>query len=276
MASQDWSDEHQVLDSLQLFLEEAGRHRLLTPAEEVALAKRIERGDLVAKRHMIEANLRLVVSIAKDYRDRGVPFLDLIQEGNIGLNRAVEKFDWRRGFKFSTYAIWWIRQNVQRALANQSSTIRVPVHVVDRQQKLARATQTFEACEGRRPSESELAELTGLAPHHVEEALGAPRASVSLNQTVGPDDDSEFGDLLSDDEAQDFLHEAETSLRNRDVRAALDALPIRERRALVLRFGFEGEPSTLDAIGKELGMTRERARQVVEQGLRRVGLALAA
>jgi DNA-directed RNA polymerase sigma subunit (sigma70/sigma32) len=186
MASQDWSDEHQVLDSLQLFLEEAGRHRLLTPAEEVALAKRIERGDLVAKRHMIEANLRLVVSIAKDYRGRGVPFLDLIQEGNIGLNRAVEKFDWRRGFKFSTYAIWWIRQNVQRALANQSSTIRVPVHVVDRQQKLARATQTFEACEGRRPSESELAELTGLAPHHVEEALGAPRTTTRSSAIFCP------------------------------------------------------------------------------------------
>jgi RNA polymerase primary sigma factor len=276
MASQVWSDHHQPLDSLQLFLDAAGRRRLLTGAEEVVLAKRIERGDVGAKQHMIEANLRLVVSIAKDYRGLGVPFLDLIQEGNIGLNRAVEKFDWRRGFKFSTYAIWWIRQSVQRAVANQSSTIRVPVHVIDRQLKLSRAAHRMEVRLGRRPTKTELAEITGMPLRHVEEALGVPRASVSLNQTVGPDDDVELGDLVADDETEDRFNDAETSARDQGIRLALQALPERERRAVELRFGFDGDARTLDAVGRELDMTRERARQVIEQGLRRIGLALAA
>ncbi|MCS7007704.1 MAG: sigma-70 family RNA polymerase sigma factor, partial [Gaiellaceae bacterium] len=176
-------------DSLQLFLADVGRHKLLTAAEEVALAKRIERGDPVAKRTMIESNLRLVVSIAKGYRGLGVPFLDLIQEGTLGLNRAVEKFDWRRGFKFSTYATWWIRQSVQRAVANHARTIRVPVHVVERQQKLSRAARRLEVELGREPTKEELAEATGLPIQHVDEALGAAHASVSLNQTVGADDE---------------------------------------------------------------------------------------
>jgi RNA polymerase primary sigma factor len=276
MATRNRSNDHQALDSLQLFLEEAGRHRLLTAAEEVMLAKRIERGDLGAKRQMIEANLRLVVSIAKDYRGLRVPFLDLIQEGNIGLNRAVEKFDWRRGFKFSTYAIWWIRQSVQRAVANQSSTIRVPVHVVERQQKLARAARSIAVRHGREPTVNELAAVTGLPKRQVEEALNAPRASVSLNQRIGPDADSELGDLIVDDHAEHLFHEADTSQRDQSIRLAVQALPERERRAVELRFGFRGDPCTLDAIGQELDMTRERARQLVEQGLRRVGLALAA
>ena len=267
--------EHQPLsgsaDSLQLFLADVGKHKLLTAADEVALAKRIERGDPVAKRHMIESNLRLVVSIAKGYRGLGVPFLDLIQEGTLGLNRAVEKFDWRRGFKFSTYATWWIRQSVQRAVANHARTIRVPVHVVERQQKLSRAARRLEVELGREATKEELAEATGLPIQHVDEALGAASASVSLNQTVGADDEGELGDLFADREAPDPFDEAEESLRRQGVRKALDALPERERRILELRFGFEGEPWTLEAIGHELDLTRERVRQLEGQALARLG-----
>ncbi|HKD31940.1 MAG TPA: sigma-70 family RNA polymerase sigma factor [Gaiellaceae bacterium] len=257
-------------DSLQLFLADIGRHKLLTAAEEVMLAKAIERGDLTAKRRMIESNLRLVVSIAKGYRGLGVPFLDLIQEGTLGLNRAVEKFDWRRGYKFSTYATWWIRQSVQRAVANHARTIRVPVHVVERQQKLGRAARRLEVELGREATKEELAEATGLPIQHVDEALGAAQASVSLNQTVGADDEGELGDLFADREAADPFDEAEESLRRQGVRRALDALPERERRILELRFGFEGEPWTLEAIGHELDLTRERVRQLEGQALARL------
>jgi RNA polymerase primary sigma factor len=257
-------------DSLQLFLADVGRHKLLTAAEEVTLAKQIERGDPVAKRRMIESNLRLVVSIAKGYRGLGVPFLDLIQEGTLGLNRAVEKFDWRRGYKFSTYATWWIRQSVQRAVANHARTIRVPVHVVERQQKLSRAARRLEVELGREATRAELAEATGLPIQHVDEALGAAQASVSLNQTVGADDEGELGDLFADREAADPFDEAEESLRRQGVRRALDALPERERRILELRFGFEGEPWTLEAIGHELDLTRERVRQLEGQALARL------
>jgi RNA polymerase primary sigma factor len=257
-------------DSLQLFLADIGRHKLLTAAEEVTLAKAIERGDVTAKRRMIESNLRLVVSIAKGYRGLGVPFLDLIQEGTLGLNRAVEKFDWRRGYKFSTYATWWIRQSVQRAVANHARTIRVPVHVVERQQKLGRAARRLEVELGREATKDELAEATGLPRQHVDEALGAAQASVSLNQTVGADDEGELGDLFADREAPDPFDEAEESLRKQGVRRALDALPERERRILELRFGFEGEPWTLEAIGHELDLTRERVRQLESQALARL------
>ena len=261
---------HGAGDSLQLFLADVGRHKLLTASEEVTLAKRIEKGDLVAKRKMIECNLRLVVSIAKGYRGLGVPFLDLIQEGTLGLNRAVEKFDWRRGFKFSTYATWWIRQSVQRAVANNARTIRVPVHVVERQQKLGRAARRLEVELGRDATKEELAEATGLPIQHVDEALGAASASVSLNQSVGADDEGELGDLFADREAIDPFDEAEESLRKQGVRKALDALPERERRILELRFGFEGDPWTLEAIGHELGLTRERVRQLEGQALQRL------
>jgi RNA polymerase primary sigma factor len=257
-------------DSLQLFLADVGRHKLLTAADEIVLAKRIEKGDPLAKRRMIESNLRLVVSIAKGYRGLGVPFLDLIQEGTLGLNRAVEKFDWRRGFKFSTYATWWIRQSVQRAVANNARTIRVPVHVVERQQKLGRAARRLEVELGREATKQELADATGLPLQHVEEALGAAQASVSLNQSVGADDEGELGDLFADREAADPFEEAEESLRKQGVRRALDALPERERRILELRFGFEGEPWTLEAIGHELGLTRERVRQLEGQALSRL------
>jgi RNA polymerase primary sigma factor len=273
-AEPEQQPQHQVLvgaaDSLQLFLADIGRHKLLTAAEEVMLAKAIERGDLSAKRRMIESNLRLVVSIAKGYRGLGVPFLDLIQEGTLGLNRAVEKFDWRRGYKFSTYATWWIRQSVQRAVANHARTIRVPVHVVERQQKLGRAARRLEVELGREATKDELAEATGLPRQHVDEALGAAQASVSLNQTVGADDEGELGDLFADREAADPFDEAEESLRRQGVRRALDALPERERRILELRFGFEGEPWTLEAIGHELDLTRERVRQLEGQALARL------
>jgi len=261
---------HGAGDSLQLFLADVGKHKLLTAAEEVALAKQIEKGDLIAKRKMIESNLRLVVSIAKGYRGLGVPFLDLIQEGTLGLNRAVEKFDWRRGFKFSTYATWWIRQSVQRAVANNARTIRVPVHVVERQQKLGRAARRLEVELGREATKEELAEATGLPVQHVDEALGAAQASVSLNQSVGADDEGELGDLFADRDAADPFDEAEESLRKQGIRKALDALPERERRILELRFGFEGDPWTLEAIGHELGLTRERVRQLEGQALQRL------
>ena len=255
---------------LELFLAEIGRHRLLSAAEEVALAKRVERGDLSANKQMINANLRLVVSIAKRYRGLGVPFLDLIQEGALGLNRAVEKFDWRRGYKFSTYAHWWIRQAVERAIANQAKTIRIPTHIGERQHKLAFAARTLAPALGREPSLEELAEATGLPIQHVDEALSAAQASVSLNQSVGSDDEGELGDLFADRDAADPFDEAEESLRKQGVRKALDALPERARRILQLRFGFEGDPWTLEAIGAELGLTRERVRQLEGQALQRL------
>jgi RNA polymerase primary sigma factor len=264
------------LDSLRLFLAQIGKHRLLTAADEVALAKRIERGDTRAKERMIEANLRLVVAVAKGYRGLGVPFLDLIQEGALGLNRAVEKFDWRRGFKFSTYATWWIRQAVQRALANHADTIRVPVHVVERRYKLGNTARRLEVELGREPTAAELAEATGLRRRHVDEALGAARATVSLNQAAGLDEDGELGDLFADREAVDPLEHAEEALRRQGVREALATLPDRERRILELRFGFEGKPWTLEAIGAELSLTRERVRQLEAQGIARMEEVLAA
>jgi RNA polymerase primary sigma factor len=258
-------------DSLQLFLNGIGRYELLTAEEEVALAKRIERGDRAAKEHMVNANLRLVVSLAKRYQGHGVPLLDLIQDGVIGLNRAVEKFDWRKGFKFSTYATWWIRQACQRAIANQSATIRVPVHVQERRQKLRRARQRLEAAEGRTPSTEELAEAAQLDLKHAEEALAAVEASVSLNQAVG-EGDAELGDLFADLDADDPVELADTSYEHERLRRALDLLDERERRVLELRFGLgeAGEQRSLEQIGRELGLTRERIRQLEAQGMARL------
>ena len=265
------ADTTQVLtDSLQLFLQDVGKHKLLTAAEEVALAKRVERGDKTAKERMINANLRLVVSIAKKYRGHGVPFLDLIQDGVIGLNRAVEKFDWRKGYKFSTYATWWIRQACQRAISNQGATIRVPVHVQERQQKLARARQRLEVKLEREPTIEELAKETGLKESHIEEALSTADASVSLNQSVGSDGDGELGDLFADRSAIDPADEADETLQRLEVRRAVEALQEPDRRVLELRFGFTGEQWTLEAIGKELGLTRERVRQIESRALTRL------
>jgi RNA polymerase primary sigma factor len=257
-------------DSLTLFMNDAGRFPLLTAAEEVALAKRIERGDHAAKERMINSNLRLVVSIAKRYQGSGMALGDLIQEGVIGLNRAVEKFDWRRGFKFSTYATWWIRQACQRAVSNQSATIRVPTHVHERQVKLARARSRLQAATGEEPTVEELAKATGLELHYVEEALGAVEASVSLNQAVGSDGDGELGDLFADPTAADPSEEAAEALRRRSVRDALKRLPERDRRVLELRFGFDGEATSLEQIGRELQMSRERVRQVERDALARL------
>jgi RNA polymerase primary sigma factor len=260
---------------VELFFAEIGRHRLLGAAEEVAIAKRVERGDLAAKKQMINANLRLVVSIARRYRGLGVPFLDLIQEGTLGLNRAVEKFDWRRGYKFSTYAHWWIRQAVERTIANQAKTIRLPIHVIERRQKLARAARTLAPALGREPSLEELAEATGLPLGHVRQALGCAEASVSLNQAVGPDGDGEFADFLADPAAADPVEEAERSLLRETVQRRLGRLPERERLIVGLRFGLQGEPQSLETVGRELGLTHERVRQLEVQALKQLETELA-
>ena len=263
-------------DSLQLFLNEIGRYSLLTAAEEVALAKRVERGDRAAKERMINSNLRLVVSIAKRYRGHGVPFSDLIQDGIIGLNRAVEKFDWRKGFKFSTYATWWIRQAVQRSISGQARTIRVPTHVHERRQTIARHARRLEPQLGRPATHEELAEASGLSLKHVDEALGVPEARVSLNQRVGNDEEGELGDLFADENTDDPGELAYESLRRREVRLALAELPERERRILELRFGIDGEPHSLDAIGSELGLTRERIRRLEGEALAKLADTLGA
>jgi RNA polymerase primary sigma factor len=257
-------------DGLALFMNRAGRYPLLTAAEEVALAKRVELGDAAAKERMINSNLRLVISIAKRYQGHDLPLLDLIQEGVIGLNRAVEKFDWRRGFKFSTYATWWIRQACQRALSGQSATIRVPTHVNERRAKISRAARRLRTELGREPTREELAEAAALSLRHVEEALDAAEAPVSLNQRVGSEDDGELGELFSDPSAGDPAEEATASLERQEVRRALAALPEPERRVLELRFGFDGETASLEAIGKELGLSRERIRQLEDGALVRL------
>ena len=253
-------------DALTLFMNRAGRFQLLTAADEVALAKLVERGDAAAKERMINSNLRLVVSIAKRYQGHGLTLLDLIQEGVIGLNRAVEKFDWRKGFKFSTYATWWIRQACQRAISGQSTTIRVPTHVHERRLKLKRAANKLEMQLGRQATREELAEETQLPLRHVEEALDAAAANVSLNQQVG-DGEGELGDMFADTTAAAPDEDAADSYRRHAVRKAITKLPDRERRIVELRFGLDSEPHTLDAIGEELGLTRERIRQLERTAL---------
>src|SRR6476469_1247652 len=257
-------------DALQLFLREAGRHALLTAAQEVELAKRIERGDLGAKSHMIQANLRLVVSLAKNYRNQGLPFLDLIREGTLGLIRAVEKFDWRRGYKFSTYATWWIRQAVARALADKARTIRMPVHMVARMQKMNRAERTLWMELGRGPTLDEIANEASLPIEQAREVRAAARAPASLDQPVGDQEDAVFGDFVAGDEPLPE-ESVEISLRSQALMTALHALPDRERQVLVLRYGLvDEEPKTLEEIGKRLGLTRERVRQIELESLRRL------
>jgi RNA polymerase primary sigma factor len=255
-------------DALQLFLREAGRHALLTAAQEVSLAKRIERGDALAKQRMIQSNLRLVVSIAKNYRNQGLPFLDLIQEGTLGLIRAVEKFDWRRGYKFSTYATWWIRQAVARALADKARTIRMPVHIVERLQKMNRAERTLWMELGREPTLEEIAEEANLPVQQAREVRAAARASTSLDQPVGEEQDATFGDFVAGDSPLPE-DEVEITLRSQALAAALGVLPERDRAVLVLRYGLDdAEPKTLEEIGKRLGLTRERVRQIEMESLK--------
>jgi RNA polymerase primary sigma factor len=257
-------------DALQLFLREAGRHELLTPAQEVTLAKRIETGDREAKQAMIQANLRLVVSIAKNYRNQGLPFLDLIQEGTLGLIRAVEKFDWRRGFKFSTYATWWIRQAVARALADKARTIRMPVHIVERMQKMSRAERNLWAQLGREPTLEEIAREANMTVQQALDVRAAARASASLDAPIGDSDDAVFGDLVAGSgPLPDEL--VEDSLRSQLLATALGSLPERHRLVIVLRYGLaDADPKTLEQIGQRLGLTRERVRQIEVEALKRL------
>ena len=259
---------HATTDALQLFLNEAGRYRLLTAEDEVELAKRIERGDKEAKDLMINSNLRLVVSIAKRYQGHGLSLLDLIQEGIIGLIRAVEKFDYRRGFKFSTYATWWIRQAVQRGVANKSHTIRIPVHIAEREQKLARAERELVAKLGRQPTDAELARQAKLPLKQVREVQQAARAVTSLDRPIGEDESASYGELFAAEQAH-TEEEVEVSLREETLRKALRQLPERERTVLALRYGLDGdrEPMSLEAIGRELGLTRERVREIEQRAL---------
>ena len=269
-APQPASAPESTTDALQLFLREAGKHHLLTAAQEVELAKKIEGGDPIAKQQMIQSNLRLVVSIAKNYRNQGLPFLDLIQEGTLGLIRAVEKFDWRRGFKFSTYATWWIRQAVARALADKARTIRMPVHIVERLQKMNRAERTLWTQLGREPRLDEIADEASLTLQQVIEVRAAARASTSLDAPVGDTDDAVLGDFVAGDEPLPE-ERVEQELRSQALRQALTSLPEREREVVVLRYGIGGtEPKTLEEIGRRLGLTRERVRQIELDSLRRL------
>jgi len=260
-------------DALQLFLNEAGRWPLLTKEEEVALAKRVERGDAEAKERMINSNLRLVVSIAKRYQGHGLSLLDLIQEGIIGLIRAVEKFDWRRGFKFSTYATWWIRQAVQRGVANKSRTIRIPVHIADREQKIARAERVLAPKLGRQPTDEEIAKQAKLPLKQLREVREAARAITSLDRPLGTESDAAFGDLFASDQAQPE-EELTVSLEQEVLRRAVSQLPNREQEVLKRRYGLNGDrdPASLEAIGRELGITRERVRQIEASALEQLAV----
>jgi RNA polymerase primary sigma factor len=258
-------------DSLQLFLKDIGKVDLLTAAQEVELAKRIERGDHRAKQEMVEANLRLVVSIAKRYRNQGLPFLDLIQEGTIGLVRAAEKFDYRRGFKFSTYATWWIRQAVARALADKGRTIRMPVHVVEKLNKILRSERKLRAELGREPSSFEIALELEMTLEEVEQIRRTPQTPVSLEKPVGDDEESEFGHFIEDESEPLPDEKAALAMRNESLARALELLGERERRVLELRFGLNGEaPRTLDEVGRAFNVTRERIRQIENQSLKKL------
>ena len=259
------------LDSLRLYLREIGKVPLLTADQEVSLAKRIERGDERAKQHMIEANLRLVVSIAKGYLGRGLTFLDLIQEGSLGLIRAVEKFDHRKGFKFSTYATWWIRQAVTRAIADKARTIRIPVHMVEKLNKVVHIERQLIQRLGREPRPEEVAEELEMSVEEVREILRMAQMPVSLEKPIGEEEDSSLGDFVPDDQAESPFDTASLSLRREDIEAALGSLPERDRKVIELRYGLLGEaPCTLEEVGRAFGVTRERIRQIENNTLKRL------
>jgi RNA polymerase primary sigma factor len=259
------------LDSLRLYLRSIGRVGLLTGRQEVELAERIERGDIAAKQHMIEANLRLVVSIAKGYMGRGLSFLDLIQEGSLGLIRAVEKFDHRRGYKFSTYATWWIRQAVTRAIADKSRTIRIPVHMAERINKLTYVERSLVQQLGREPTAAEVAAAIDRPVREVKEMRRIAQAPISLERPIGEGEDSEFGDLIEDDGSVSPLEQTIDNMRRASLARALGALPARERGVISMRYGLDGEePKTLEEVGRAFGLTRERIRQIETHTLRKL------
>ena len=259
------------LDSLRLYLREIGKVPLLTAEQEVALAKRIERGDMTAKTQMVEANLRLVVSIAKSYLGRGLSFLDLIQEGSLGLIRAVEKFDYRKGYKFSTYATWWIRQAVTRAIADKARTIRIPVHMVEKLNKVVHLERQLVQRLGREPRAEEIADELRMTPEEVRDILRMAQLPVSLEKPIGEEEESELGDFVEDEHAPSPFDQASLNLRREDIQRALDALPERERKVIELRFGLKGEhPRTLEEVGRAFGVTRERIRQIENNTLKKL------
>jgi len=259
------------LDSLRLYLRSIGRVDLLTADEEIALAKRIERGDMSAKRHMVEANLRLVVSIAKGYLGRGLSFLDLIQEGSLGLIRAVEKFDYRRGYKFSTYATWWIRQAVTRAIADKARTIRIPVHMVEKLNRVTHVERQLVQRMGREPEPAEIAEELKITVREVRDILRVAQMPISLEKPVGDEEESELGDFVADDRTEEPFDTATERLQREDIQKALDALPERERQVIELRYGLRGhEPLTLEEVGRAFGVTRERIRQIENNTLKKL------
>jgi RNA polymerase primary sigma factor len=259
------------LDSLRLYLREIGKVPLLTADQEVYLAKRIERGDMSAKTQMIEANLRLVVSIAKSYLGRGLSFLDLIQEGSLGLIRAVEKFDYRKGYKFSTYATWWIRQAVTRAIADKARTIRIPVHMVEKLNKVVHIERQLVQRLGREPRPDEIATELEMTTEEVREILRMAQLPVSLEKPIGEEEESELGDFVQDEQAESPFDTASLSLRREDIKKALDSLPERERKVIELRFGLLGDqPCTLEEVGRAFGVTRERIRQIENNTLKRL------
>jgi len=259
------------LDSLRLYLREIGKVALLTADQEVYLAKRIERGEMSAKTQMIEANLRLVVSIAKGYLGRGLSFLDLIQEGSLGLIRAVEKFDYRKGYKFSTYATWWIRQAVTRAIADKARTIRIPVHMVEKLNKVVHIERQLVQRLGREPRPDEIAEELEITTEEVRDILRMAQLPVSLEKPIGEEEESELGDFVQDDQAESPFDSASLNLRREDIDRTLDALPTRERKMIEMRFGLNGDqPRTLEEVGRAFGVTRERIRQIENNTLKKL------
>jgi RNA polymerase primary sigma factor len=259
------------LDSLRLYLRSIGRVELLSAEEEVELARRIERGDMIAKRHMVEANLRLVVSIAKGYLGRGLSFLDLIQEGSLGLIRAVEKFDYRRGYKFSTYATWWIRQAVTRAIADKARTIRIPVHMVEKLNRVTHVERQLVQRLGREPEPAEIAAELQVSVREVRDILRGAQMPVSLEKPVGDEEESELGDFVADAESEEPFETATENLQREDIQRALNALPHRERQVIELRYGLRGhEPLTLEEVGRAFGVTRERIRQIENNTLKKL------